>query len=772
MIGQTILHYKILEKLGEGGMGVVYKAHDLKLDRLVALKFLPPHLLKSPEDVARFQQEAKALSTLNHPNIATIHDIEQPEGQKFLDLEYLPGGTLKTKVTELASTDKMLSFDQILDYSIQILEGMSHAHKRGIIHRDLKTDNMMLTEDGRVKITDFGLAKFWDKPSAEKQSAGTISYMSPEQVRNEEIDQRSDLFSFGSVLFELTTGKLPFRGEHDAAFGYSILNEPPLSARTIRPDTPEELETIISRCLEKDKQKRYQTAEEVLQHMKKVQRQREGFSVPRKIFRLQWAFTWILAVLALIAVYLLLNRSATPSQRSIAVFPFSNLSDEKEDEYFSRGMTDDIITQLSKSTDLKVVSLASPLDDAARVQNLDVLRKKLPIDALLQGSVRTAGNRVRIAAQLMDAQTSSTLWAEAYERELKDVFSVQSEVAHQIATALQSKLSPGTPRESGSQAGENIEAYRLYLQGRYFWNKRTAEGLKKAVEYFQQAIEKDPLFARGYAGLADSYVILASNAFAPPNGVMLKAKSAATKALTLDNTLAEPHASLAMVAFWYDWDKDTGEKQFKRSLELNPNYSTGHQWYAWYLAALGRSEQAIQEITKARDLEPLSLIINTEVGALHYFAGLYEEEVEHYQRVLEMDPNFALAHLHLGFSYLADGNYNDAIRELEAAVRLSDNNPTMVAALGSACAEAGKRDLAEKFLDVLMGLAKEKYVSPAHVAGLCAALGKKDEAFSFLDKAYHERSTSLVWMKMGRGFTSLRSDPRFTTLLKKITLEK
>jgi serine/threonine-protein kinase len=772
MIGTTILHYKILEKLGEGGMGVVYKARDLKLDRDVALKFLPPHLSKSPEDVERFQREAKALSTLNHPNIATIHDIEQPEGLKFLDLEYLPGGTLKTKVAELAASNQKLTLREVLDYARQILEGLAHAHKRGIIHRDLKTDNIMLTEDGRVKITDFGLAKFWNRPSDDQHAAGTIAYMSPEQVRNEEIDQRSDLFSFGVVFFELLTGRLPFRGEHDAALEYSILNENPLSPRSLRADVPADLENIVARCLEKDKSKRYQTADEILKDITRVGRSMESEFLPRKILKAHWVFASAFTVLAALAISVMLHKSSSNSPRSIAVLPFANLSDVREDEYFSRGITDDIITQLSKLSNLKVVSFSSAVEQRDFESKLENIKAKLDLAAILQGSVRKAGKRVRITTQLLDAQTSSTLWAETYERELKDLFQVQTEVANQIAGALQSRLLESEGKVAQQNLSKNPDAYNSYLQGRYFWNKRTEEGIRKSIEYFEQSVQQDAFFAQGHAGLADAYVVLASNTFAPPREVMPKAKNAATKALALDNTLAEAHASMAMVAFWYDWDKERAEEEFKKALDLNPNYATAHHWYAWYLAALGRSSEALREISKARELEPLSLIINTEFGAILYFTGQYEEEIQHYRQALEMDPNFALAHLHLGFAYLSDGNHDDALRELTTAVKLSNANPTMIAALGSAYAEAGKLQEAEQMLLTLKKLAQKQYVSPSHIAGLCASLGKTDEAFTFLEKAYSERSVSLVWIKMGRGFASLRGDPRFVKFLSKISVER
>ena len=756
-------------------MGVVYKAHDLKLDRHVALKFLPPHLLKSPDDVERFQQEAKALSTLNHPNIAIIHDIEQPEGLKFLDLEFLPGGTLRKRLQDLQASGASFSFPQILGYASEILEGLGHAHRRGIIHRDVKTDNMMLTEEGLLKITDFGLAKFKDKPTLEeKQSTvGTFGYMSPEQIRGEELDQRSDLFSFGVVLFELMTGQFPFRGEHEAALGYSILNESPASLRALRPDATESLEKIVMKCLEKDKQWRYQSAEDVLKDLKQFRRELEGSPISRISFSKQWIVTWVLAIALSVLVFVLVREKPSGrGQESVAVLPFLNLSDSKEDEYFSQGITEDIITQLSKISSLKVVSFALPAGSGQMKKDLEAVRKNAGVNIVLKGSVRTSGLRVRITAQLLDLQSNSALWAETYERELKDIFNVQTEVARQIGLALESKLSLQTHTKAVDKGDEDIETYRLYLQGRYFWNKRTPDGVRKALEYFQLAIARDETYARGYAGLADCYVVLASNTFAPPNEVMPKAKAAAQKALSLNSSLAEAHASLGMVAFWYEWDSRQAEREFKQALALNPNYATARQWYAWYLAALGRSDEAIQEIQKALTLEPLSLVINTEVGAIHYFTGKYEGEVDPYKRALEMDPDFALARLHLGFAYLADERYDDAIQELESAVRLSDSNPTMVAALGNGYAQAGKKNLAEKILAMLRELSKSRYVSPAHLAGLCSALGRNEEAFAYLTKAMEERSASLVWMKMGRGFNALRSDPRFVKLLNAVTLER
>ncbi|MEK6567101.1 MAG: tetratricopeptide repeat protein, partial [Bacteroidota bacterium] len=547
----------------------------------------------------------------------------------------------------------------------------------------------------------------------------------------------------------------------------------PVSLRVLRPDAPESLENIVMKCLEKDKQWRYQSAKDVLQDLKPLRREAEGTSIAKFSLSKQWVVTWILAIALSVLVFVLVReKPAGRDQGSVAVLPFLNLSDSKEDEYFSQGITEDIITQLSKISNLKVVSFASPAGSGQTEKDLETVRRNAGVSIVLKGSVRTSGLRVRIAAQLLDLQSNSALWAETYERELKDIFNVQTEVARQIGLALESKLSLQTQTEGVDKGDENIETYRLYLQGRYFWNKRTPDGVRKALEYFQQAIARDESYARGYAGLADCYVVLASNTFAPPNEVMPKAKAAAQKALSLNSSLAEAHASLGMVAFWYEWDSRQAEREFKQALALNPNYATARQWYAWYLATLGRSDEAIQEIQKALTLEPLSLVINTEVGAIHYFTGKYEGEVDPYKRALEMDPDFALARLHLGFAYLADERYDEAIQELESAVRLSDSNPTMVAALGNAYVEAGKKNLAEKILAALRELSKKRYVSPAHLAGLCSTLGRNEDAFTYLTKALEERSASLVWMKMGRGFNSLRSDPRFVTLLNAITLEK
>ncbi len=778
IVGQTISHYKILEKLGEGGMGVVYKAQDLKLDRLVALKFLPQQLLASPEEIARFQQEAKAISALNHPNIATIHDIDEAKDQKFLVLEYLPGGTLKSKVKHLQSSDKELSPTEVIEYGLQIAEGLAHAHRHGIIHRDVKTDNMMFTEDGKVKITDFGLAKLRGSAQLTKTGStmGTAAYMSPEQVLGEDVDHRSDIFSLGIVLYELATGRLPFRGEHEAALSYSIVNEDPFPIKSLRSNLPSSLEKVIYHCLEKDTEKRFQSVEEIATELRRVQQEISGYvSTPRKHSKLPWIAGATLVVLAFIVLYLLVpQKTTTVESKSIAVLPFVNISADPENEYFSDGMTEELINALTKVEGLHVASRTSAFAFKGQHQDIRKVGEQLNVSTVLEGSVRKAGNKLRITAQLINVADGYHLWSETFEREMKDVFAIQDEISRAIVNALKVKLTGKENAPIVNLYTENLEAYNLYLQGRYFWNRRTEEGLKRAIEYFEQAIEKDQKYALAYAGLADCYNLLGAYSVLPPKESVPRAKTAAAKALTIDNTLAEAHEALAHVRMLYDWNWSDAERDFKQAIELNANYATARQRYAIYLTAMGRFDEAIVEIKRAKELDPISLIINTDVGLMFYLKRQYDEAIEQYLKTLEIDSSFSVAHFALGLAYEQKDQFPEAIAEFQKAITLSGGSTIMLAALGHAYAVAGKRAEAEKVFTELKALSKRRYVSPYSIATIYVGLGEKEQAFIWLQKAFEERS---IWqihlhLKVDPRLDSLHSDPRFTALLKKIGLEK
>jgi eukaryotic-like serine/threonine-protein kinase len=778
MIGKTISHYKILEKLGEGGMGVVYKAHDTKLDRDVALKFLPPHLDASAEDIARFEQEAKAISALNHPHIETIYDVDEVDDQKYLVLEYIPGGTLKSRLKQLKSDDKTFSIAEILDYGIQLAEGLSHAHRRQIIHRDVKTDNILLTEEGKIKLTDFGLAKLRGSIHKTKTGStlGTVAYMSLEQIRGEELDQRTDLFSLGVVLYELATSHLPFTGEYEAAVTYAILNEDPPKIRLLRPGVPEGLERIIDRCLEKDKAKRYQQADEIVSDLRAVQQKITGtVQVKKKRTRLPF---YIGMGILLLAVVILSNFFFRPEptfvlKKSIAVLPFKNLSDSKEDEYFSDGITEDILTRLSKISDLNVISRTTIMQYKNTPKSLKQIGEELKVGVILEGSVRHAGDRIRVSSQLIDAGADRHLWADTYDREMKDVFAVQSEVAEQIAAALQAKLEPGEKERIEKKQTENTEAYQLYLKGRFHWNKRRLEDVKTAINYFEQAIEIDPGYALAYAGLASACVL-------PPSyGIPLKdskewfarAREAATRALQIDSTLAEAHTVLGEIAqdYYYDWE--TAEKHFRQAIELDPGYPTAHQWYSCNLYFRGRFEEALSEAKRALQLDPLSLIINMNMGDAYYAMRQYDKAEEQYKNILALDISFPWAYSGLGSIYEVQGKFAEAMVEYEKAKSYGDNVPYTLAPLGWIYAKAGKTTEALRVLDELLQLAKQGVSIAYGIALIYYRLGEKDQAFEWMERSYQDREIWLQGLAFDPLWDDVRADPRGQELLKKMGLK-
>ena len=775
VIGQTISHYKILEKLGEGGMGVVYKAHDTKLDRFVALKFLPAAVTALPGEAARFEQEAKAISALNHPSIATIYDVDASEGRKFLVLEFIPGGTLKAKIRELQSEGGVIPIGEIIDYGILIAEGLAHAHRRQIIHRDVKTDNVMLTSEGKVKLTDFGLAKLRGAAQLTRtgSTVGTAAYMSPEQMRGEDTDGRSDLFSLGVVLYELTTMRMPFRGEHEAALAYSIVNEEPTSVTSLRQNVPASLSAVINKCLEKDRSKRYQTAEEVASDLRTIQHTTSGDARPAvKQSKLPWMIAALVAVIA-VMLYLFIPSSHSGSKNgtTIAVLPFTNMSGDPQDEYFSDGMTEDILTQLSKIAGIKVISRTSVMRYKGTTKTIRDIGNELHAGVILEGSVRRAGDQVRITAQLIDANTDEHVWAENYDKEFKQIFAIQSDVAQRVAAALKIQLMGDEKQSVEKEATQNLEAYNLYLKGRFYLSKRTEEALKNAIDYFQQALERDTTYAAAYAGLADSYTLLALLGFLPPHEAFPKAKIAAEKAIAIDPMIAAAHASLGVVRFQYEWNWSGAELEFKRAISLNANYAIAHHNYADFLKGMGRFDQALEEIRKAQELDPLSLPINTGVGHVLYLSRHYDQAIEQYRRTLEMDPNFLQARLWFGRPYLQKHMYKEAIAELQAAVQLSGNSTIACAMLGHAYAASGNKEEALKMLNELKKRSEERYVPSYWIGMIYVGLGDKDQSFAWLNKAYEERSAWLAWLKVEPRFDTLRTDARFTTLLKKMDLE-
>ncbi len=742
MIGQTISHYKILEKLGEGGMGVVYKAQDLKLDRTVALKFLPTQFGSGEEQKKRFFQEAKAASALDHPNVCIIHEIDQtPDGQTFICMAYYEGEPLNKKLER-----GYLTLEEVLDFGLQIAQGLAKAHQIGIIHRDIKPGNIIITEEGLAKILDFGLAKLVGKSSVttSQKVIGTTGYMSPEQLCGETLDHRTDIWSLGMVLYEMSAGQPPFTGESDQAIMYAILNDAPLPITNIRAGFFEEVDRMVSKCLEKKPSFRYQYLTDLIVDLRRLQKDK----------------TPSVGVSAAL-------------QKSIAVLPFDNISPDPENEYFSDGLTEEVITHLSKIRTLKVISRTSVMRYKGVKKPLRQIAGELGVVFILEGSVRKQGNDLRISAQLIDAVQDAHLWAEKYRGTLEDVFDIQEKVAGEIAGALKLRLTPSEEKDLKKRYTENTEAYQLYLKGRYYWNKRTEEGMKKGISFFQEAIEKDSSFAPAYVGLADANILLGVYGYLPCRAVMPAAKTAAAKALEIDEALAEAHASMAHVKMLYEWDWEGAEKGFQSAIKLSPAYAAARLWYSINLSSTGRLEEALAEVKKARELDPLSLIINTDVGLIHYFARRYDQAIEEYQKTLEIDPNFYVTRAALGLAYQQKGAFDQAVAELRLSLNLSGGSTLIEATLGHTYAVAGKKDEARQVLASLKEPAK-RYVMPYAVARLYAGLKEIDQAFEWLEKAYQDRSLFLIHapLKVDPGFDPLRSDPRFAALLRKVGLEK
>jgi serine/threonine-protein kinase len=723
-------------------MGVVYKAEDLKLGRLVALKFLHPHLAVEEDSKTRFVQEARAASALDHPNICTIYEIDETEdGQLFIAMAYYEGETLKRRLARGG-----LALPTTLDLAVQIAKGLARAHEAGIVHRDIKPANVVVTTRGEAKIVDFGLARAAGQMRLTGSGAtlGTLAYMSPEQARGQEVDWRTDIWSFGVLLYEMLAGQLPFSGLGEALV-YAIQNEDPPPLGSLRPELPAELQPVLGTSLEKDRNARYQRIGELLGELEAVRNQLDSGPT-------------------------LARPAPSPEPRRIVVLPLANISPDPRDEYFADGMTGELISCLSRLSGLRVIARTSAMQYKGAAKSVSQIGRELKVGTVLEGSVRKAGDRLRITVQLIEAQSQENLWSADFDRELKDVFAIQSEVAQRVAEALQVRLLQGEGRVLPRRATDNLGAFSFYLQGRYYWNKRTPEAFREAIDCFEQAIQKDRGYALAYAGLADAYALLgdAGDAAIPPTKAFSRAKTAVEKALELDDTLAEAHTSLAHLRM-HDYDWTAAERAFQRAVELNPGYATTYHWRGLYLAALGRPEEALAAFKRALELDPVSLAIHTDLGVLSYYARRYDEAIAQYHRVLQMDPGFVRAHVTLGSAYALKGMYAEAFAALRKAMELSGDR-SRVAALARAYALSGRREEALGAIEELRQLAAERYVSPYAVALVYSALGASEPAFEWLERAYQEMAGDMVYIKVDPYLDPLRSDARFGALLRKVNL--
>ena len=780
MIGSIIAHYKILEKLGEGGMGVVYKAHDTKLDRDVALKFLPHHLVTAADEQARFLQEARAASALNHPNVCTIYDIAEHGGEQFIVMEYVDGKTLR----ERAAEGRMHTSDCV-GYAIQIGEALQEAHSKGIVHRDVKTDNIMVNSKNQIKVMDFGLAKLKGSLKLTKTSStvGTLGYMAPEQIQGGPVDARSDIFSFGVVLYEMLAGRLPFRGEHEAAMIYSIVNEEPMPIQNFLPDVSSELIHVLTRALEKDPEDRYQTVHDMVIDLRRLKKQTSRVSgilpfqspserLPSSRKRLALIAAGSIVLLTLVVcAYFLWFRNEEPIN-SLAVLPFVNDAVNPDVEYLSDGITESIINSLSQIRSLRVIPRSTVFSYKGKNIDVEEVARKLNVRAVLTGRVVQKGDDLHIQTELVDAVHQSQLWGQQYVRRVSDILDVQREVVKEVSKRLDLRL--GAEDDKGLATGltKDKEAYQLYLKGRFYWNKRTGDGLRKAIKHFEEAIEKDPLYGSAFAGLADCYDLLSLFGPVAPADAYPKAKSAALKALEIDSSNAEAHTSLAYYYSKYEWNWAAAEHEYLRALQLNPNYPTGHQWYAEFLSSMGRHEEALREIKRAQELDPLSLIINTEVGNLYLMARKFHEAMDQHRKTIEMDSTFPYAQFSLVADYESLDMQSDVVQQLLKYLEMSGLAADLRAQLRSEYARNGLKGFWKTFVAFLIEGSKRGYIPPYEIAYAYDHLGQKDQVIAWLQRGVEVHDEWMVWLKQWSVYDSIRDDPRFIALVKKVGLEK
>ena len=777
MIGTTVSHYKILEQIGQGGMGVVYKAHDTKLDRIVALKFLPPH---ASHDAARFQQEAKAAAALNHPNICTIYEIDESEEQTYISFEYIEGETLKDTMSGGA-----LAIERAVDIAVQICEGLKEAHERGIVHRDIKPANIMITAKDRVKIMDFGLAKTRTASDATREGTtlGTVAYMSPEQARGQAVDPRTDIWSLGVLLFEMLAGERPFKGDYEQAVIYSILNEPVSPVHELRKEIPAPVSRAVCKCLQKDPDSRFQNIEAVASSL--LQRAGEPLkdykaAAPRSKKRslTLWGIPIILLILLAVlmrAFGLFPGGVVSENYDSIAVLPLQNLSGNPEQDYFADGMTEALITELSKIKKLNVISRTSVMRYKETTKSLPQIGRELGVDAIVEGSALLAGDQVRITAQLVDARKDRHLWANNYQREFKQVLNLQQEVALAIANEIRISLSPGEMTRLTREQEIDPLAQEYYLKGKYYIAQTSREASLQALDYFSKALEIDSNYAPALAGIAYAYDNLTALGYFDDAKGWPLVKKYAQKALRLDPTLAEAHTMLADVKYIMEWDWKGAEAAFKRAIELNPSYSNAHSWYAVYLLTMRRFEEALGEAERSVLLDPYYAGAHINYAYVSYIAGGNEHTRKVIERAWEMNVDYPVLDYLSGFIELRESKQRDGMekirRALETYARTDQDSSRIYRIQSSVYYYTRDADSAKKLLEKLLRSGTIDPTLEEALVRLYTTLGDYDAAFGWLEHAFQKHRHFLSGLPYTPELKPLRSDPRYASLLRNMGLK-
>jgi serine/threonine protein kinase/Tfp pilus assembly protein PilF len=780
--------YEIIEELGKGGMGRVYRVEDTKLKQEVALKLIKPEIAKDTKTIERFRNELKFARDIRHKNVCGMYDLGETEGAYFITMEYVRGEDLKSLIRKMGQ----LSSGQVISIAKQVCDGLVEAHRLEVVHRDLKPQNIMIDTEGNTRIMDFGIARSLEakRITGAGVMIGTPEYMSPEQVEGKEVDQRSDIYSLGVILYEMVTGKVPFEGDTPFTIGMKHKGEVPQNPKELNTQISDDLNRVILRCLEKEKEKRYQSAGDVRSELENIEK---GIPTTERIvperkpltsreitvtFGLKKLFIPALVVAALviaaIVIWQLLPKkeaiSLPPDIPSIAVLPFEDLSQEKDQESFCDGMTEDIITKLTKLKGLKVISRDSVMYYKNSEKGHQKIGQELNVDTILHGSVQKENNEIRVVAKLTNLEDNSYLWADSFARPLKDVFNIQSEIALKIASYLEIKLSSEDTKQIEKKPTENLEAYNLYLHGRFLWKKRGKRNIAKSIEYLEQAIEKDPNFALAYAGLADSYLLIARRS---TDAEASMAKEATLKALELDITLAEAHTSLAELLLDYEWDFEGAKRKFEHAILLNPGYATAHHWYSRYFWWMGMIDEAIIEMKLAHELDPLSFATAKNLGSFYGIVGHYDQAIETLNKVIEIDPNFQQVHEGFGWAYLSKGMFHEAMEEFQKEFGPNSLKAEYWRLIISAM-QGEKNKVRKRIEEMNKKMDLESLASPFEIACLWAEVGDADQVFRWLENAYKSRDQNMILLQITPtpALDDYRSDSRYEKLLKKMGLKK